>query len=261
MTPEDVLEKLQPWKQSHRRMAYFPVVSDGESAPMGSRFGGLPFLPEGQSVPKCGGCDGRLRMLLQIDLATLPAEASPELGSKGILQVFYCRKRWCEEEETADLPFSDAHHIRVLQPGAGSVSEPYGKPFPAKAISGWKSAEDFPHASEHLDLGLRFEHDFKKKRVIVTCPAIGLKSPPFSEGAVMTEDVCQARDEDKLLGWPYWVQEAEYPECRTCRRPMAFLLQLASEEHLPTSWGDNGILTAFRCAEHVDQFAMSWAGS
>lgn len=55
----------------------------------------------------------------------------------------------------------------------------------------------------------------------------------------------------RVGGYPAWIQDAEYPDCRDCGAPMPFVLQLDSD--LPTAdggewlWGSGGIAYVFWC--------------
>jgi hypothetical protein len=55
----------------------------------------------------------------------------------------------------------------------------------------------------------------------------------------------------RLLGYPSWIQSAEYPECPLCEETMRFIMQLDSD--LPTEdggewlWGSGGIGYVFWC--------------
>ena len=55
----------------------------------------------------------------------------------------------------------------------------------------------------------------------------------------------KAGRKSKVGGVPAWIQLEETPGCPKCERPMAFLLQLASDSRI--SYGDVGMLYAFAC--------------
>ena len=64
---------------------------------------------------------------------------------------------------------------------------------------------------------------------------------------------------DKLAGWPYWVQDVEYPKCPTCDRLMDTLIfEFASDDHVPYLWGDVGTGYILQCPDHKDQVAFLW---
>lgn len=256
-----LLEALAPWRERHARPAWQPRVEDGPGAPAGSRFGGLPWLPEGGAHPRCGHCGAPLRLLVQLDLGALPAEARGALGT-GLLQAFYCERDACEQACDGWAPFSQAHHVRVLVPGPGGLAAPAGHPFPARAIVGWERLLDLPAPEEHRDEGLALDYDLEANTVRVRCAEVGLDVGPFALAALEDEEVLgRAAAGDKLLGWPAWVQGVEYPACPRCARQMELVFQLDSEDHLPHMWGDAGVAHVTRCPDHPDVLTLAWACS
>ncbi|WP_309892740.1 DUF1963 domain-containing protein [Archangium sp.] len=260
MDAKSILKALQPWRDAHQRIAWLPQVKSGPGRAAGSRFGGLPWLPRGESHPACDNCDRPLRLLLQLELQSLPEPARQHLG-RGLLQVFYCEREDCEQECDGWSPFSEAHRVQLVDATDGDLAAPAGNPFPPKEISGWKQAEDHPAAAEHEELGLDFEYDFDANTVRVRCPEIGLDAPPIGIHDLEAETVANALMGDKLLGWPHWIQGVEYPECPKCQARMEHVFQLDSENHLPLMWGDAGIAHVTRCPTHREVFALGWACS
>jgi len=57
----------------------------------------------------------------------------------------------------------------------------------------------------------------------------------------------KAGRKSKLGGAPSWVQSDDTPDCPACTKPMAFVLQMASDSKI--SYADMGILYAFACPE------------
>jgi hypothetical protein len=57
----------------------------------------------------------------------------------------------------------------------------------------------------------------------------------------------RAGRKSKLGGKPTWIQNEETPECPKCRKPMVFVLQLASDSRI--TFCDMGMLYAFACPE------------
>jgi hypothetical protein len=214
--------------------------------------------------PCCGNCGLPLRLLIQLNLGKLPEEAKEKLGGKGHLQAFYCESKACESACLADRPFSKAHHVRVVTPGPGRgvLAARVGTPFPPKAIVAWKRVKDLPSGQEHEELGLVVESHLAAGTVRVRCALVGLDTGPqralqgFDE-----ESVARARPKDKLLGWPCWVQNVEYPTCPRCSRLMEHVLQLDSKDHLPWMLGDAGTAHVTRCPEHTDVLTLAWACS
>lgn len=259
MTAEEIKKQLQPWVETRRRPAWLPVLEPGLRDPKGSHFGGGAWIPEGEEAPTCGGCGETLRLLLQLNLASLPEGAHGALPKSGLLQVFYCEDEECEQEEDAAMGFSDAHHVRTIPLAADGRVVESAEPFAPNSIVGWKAVTDIPHASEHDELGLKFEYDFKAKRQRVHCDEVGLHSDWIPLDALEAEEISQSLDGDKLRGWPYWVQGPEYPRCPQCRQPMTNVFQIESEKGLPYMWGDSGVVQVTHCERHPDVMTMGWA--
>ncbi|WP_375772587.1 YwqG family protein [Archangium gephyra] len=255
---ESILKALEPWRNARRRAAWLPEVKDGPGPAAGSRFGGLPWLPNGERHPECGNCKQPLRLLVQLDLQSLPEEARQRLG-RGLLQVFYCERDECEQECDGWFPFSQAHRVSIIDAPHGHMAAPAGKPFPPKEISGWKRADDYPSPAEHEELGLDFDYDFEKDTVRVRCPEVGLDSPPIGIHDLEAETVSSALTGDKLLGWPHWIQGVEYPQCPECKARMEYVFQIDSQNNLPLMWGDMGTAHVTRCPTHPNVLALGWA--
>jgi hypothetical protein len=102
-------------------------------------------------------------------------------------------------------------------------------------------------------------YDFKAGTVSIRCPTVGLDAPPIRIDDLTAEQIANAEIGDKVLGWPHWVQGAEYPTCPKCRCRMRYLFQIDSEDHLPITWGDAGILHISQCPSHCDVLTMAWA--
>ncbi len=65
--------------------------------------------------------------------------------------------------------------------------------------------------------------------------------------------------EDKLAGYPRWVQDPEYPNCPVCDRLMNQLIfEFASDDNIPYLWGDIGTGYFVQCPEHKEQVTFLW---
>lgn len=259
MTADEIRQKLAPWVRKHTRIAWLPTLQDGETDPRGSRFGGAAWVPEGEAPAACQGCGAPLRLVLQLNLAELPQASLRALPPSGLLQVLYCADEDCAREQEAFSEFSDAHRVQIVPSGAGRL-EAGANPFAAKSIVGWEQAEDHPHPEDSHGLGLQVDYDFKERRARFVCPEVGLDAwVPLGELEI--ETVTQARDGDKLRGWPYWIQSAEYPQCPKCQTAMTHLFQIDSEKGVPYMWGDAGMVQVTYCERHPEVMTMNWACS
>jgi hypothetical protein len=237
------LAKLAPFK----RDAWVPVTEEGECDLTASKFAGIPWLAQDEEWPTCPNCSRLLQLLLQLDLAALPArpEGCPDVG---LLQLFYCANLddECEAQLEAWAPFSPSVVVRIVKPVGPSRSfdeSPDPDAFPPRRIVGWQQRDDFPAATEADNLGVRLT-----------------KNEDEAESLFF-----QLRESDvplsgeKLMGWPNWAQGVEYPECPECERQMSYLFQIDSEHNLPVMFGDMGTGHITFCPNHPTQCAFAWA--
>lgn len=200
----------------------------------------------GEQWPACGHCSAAQQLFLQLNIATLPDAAKLLIGKEeGLLQMFYCIV--CEGETDSWEPFAPSHLLRII-PAKGNqqeVSLPHealtreAGYFDAKRIIGWKAFDDYPSQEEELE-------DF---------PELSESDDAIYE----MEDPAMNRSGDKLGGWPFWVQNEEYPECPKCGNKMHHIYQLDSNDVLPWMWGDVGAGHITQCANHRDILAFGWA--
>lgn len=111
-------------------------------------------------------------------------------------------------------------------------------PFPPPRIVGWTEQEDYPSYVELDD------------------PSIHLDEP---QRDVLLESFPRAGE--KLLGWPLWIQDVEYPDCRICGTRMEMLFQIDSEQNLPYTFGDAGTGHITQCPAHSRELAFARACS
>lgn len=259
METKEILQKLEPWREKHRRPAWKPIVEDGDGPATSSKFAGAPWLSSDESVPKCAACGNLLQLFLQLDLDTLPSAADGRFG-KGLLQLFYCTYDKCAGAGWE--PFSNEQSlVRIVQPtGPGMKNETSGAydELPPKKIVGWEEFQDWPSTEEQEELGLRYTYDFQAKTVDLECSELGLRFEKVQDDD-LAEKVSSAQAGDKLCGWPYWIQGVEYPNCPRCDRRMVLIFQLDSEDNLQYMFGDSGCGHITQCPEHKDVVAFGWA--
>ena len=241
------------------RPAFIPQVTDGDGALDDSKFSGTPWIASGDEWPICGYCNNPMQLVLQLNLSTCPHEFS-SWSEKGLLQIFYCLNEGTYCEEAGDdcfSPFGKFLVARVIENEGTPESfkkSPLANCLPAMTIKGWREIRDFPAP---------------------------LESGTLTEGKVteeeedflfeLTEGYSQSwRDEgipepltfpqDKVAGWPMWLQDRAHPECPECGTEMEYILQIASNVNFAHGWGDCGIAQLFRCPTHVKTMGFSWAG-
>lgn len=256
MTSEELIQRLEPWRERCKRPAWKPITQDGEIALTASKFAGTPWLSLNEPWPVCPQCHTTMPLFLQLNLASLPGALTSTFGT-GLLQLFYCTH--CDD---AWAHFAHSSLVRIVQPSGASASlVPPAGSFSAKTITGWQAFDDFPNPQDHRQLGLDYSYDFGTPlRIIVTCPELGLAVEVIDDD-YLAESISNASPGDKLAGWPQWIQAAEYPACPRCQQQMDPVFQLDSEDHLPFMFGDVGTGHITQCSEHKEIVAFGWACS
>lgn len=235
-------EKIASLLEPYKRTAWFPQTVERCCALEASKFSGVPFLADSEDWPCCEHCKQPLQLFLQLNSKHLPEQAGQPFG-EGYLQVFYCTN-WdqeCEIECEAYLPFSKSTLIRVAPFGTISnhkyTTSPVAEAFPEKEITGWSAEDDYPNPDELEILGCKLTKD--QRDILYD------QDYPLSK--------------DKLLGWPYWVQNVEYPDCPECGEPMQLIFQIDSDDNLPYMFGDTGCAHITQCKTHPHIMAIAWA--
>lgn len=257
MNAEQIAEAFALWRKRHLRSAWKPETDGQGSGTTLSHFGGEPS-PGLAAWPTCAQCKSPMRLLLQLDLAALPADFEAPVR-EGLLQLFYCSldDGSCETWS----PFSGTHQIAIVPKQAGgAVSSPV-PPLKSVAVTGWSRLDDTPDPEEHKALGLHYDYDFKAGLVHVTCdePALVFRDLPVD--AEVAESISTAASGDKLGGWPLWVQGVEYPSCTECGARMKLFMQIDSHDHLDYMFGDTGCAQLTYCPQHPRIMAFGWACS
>jgi uncharacterized protein YwqG len=219
-----------------------------------AQFGGTPLLAPGERWPICNDCKKPMQFFLQIPLASLP-DGFARRGD-GTLQMFYCSTDDGDCETWA--PFSGTQLVRLLNGPATPVAHPRGlAPLPARAIERWDELVDYPHSEEHERLGVSHRFESGVDRVTVACEELGIEVRNIAYRDV--DEIGLPAEGDKLGGWPFWIQTAEYPACSECGTRMELVLQLDSEDNVPHMFGDGGCGHITQCPAHPNVLAFGWA--
>lgn len=239
--PQPPVGDLPPQLAPFRRAAWVPVVEDGGGEVTGSKFAGTPWLGESEEWPACPNCERPLQFFLQLDLARLPEAVRGEYGA-GLLQMFYCTndEPMCDSDCDGWEPFSEVAVVRLVEPAGGAAraaAAPGEDSFPPKRIVGWREAEDYPGWQEGPRVGVELGDEGWED--------VGRHGFPLAG--------------DKLAGWPYWVQDVEYPDCPECGARMRLVFQVDSGDNLPYDFGDCGCGHITQCPEHKHVLAFGWA--
>ncbi|WP_300523539.1 DUF1963 domain-containing protein [Alcanivorax sp.] len=238
MLPEEIKLKLAPLSRTAWRPRIGPAVPGARS-----KFGGLPLLRPDESWPCCGHCHQPMQLFVQLDSGDLPADAGQPFGD-GVLQVFYCTnmEEECEVFCQAHLPFSEASLSRVIPrdqtQGFDALPVTIPDAFPEQSLTGWSRHNDFPDQQETVAIN---------------------DDLPDGTLALLHAHRPAPRAGDKLLGWPHWVQNVDYPTCPCCQKNMNFVMQLDSTDTLPFWFGDYGCAYVFQCENHPEVMTMTWS--
>jgi hypothetical protein len=223
------------------RPAWVPIAEKRDDLGGASKFAGTPLLHPGETWPQCAMCRKPLALFLQLNLATLPEDIRGEFGH-GHLQMFYCvsDSGCCVQGENWHSPFAPHQLLRRID---SSRSEPavlaprFDRILPASTIVGWERIDDYPNSYELDELGVELDDEIRDEL--------------FERGLT-------AAQRDKLLGWPAWVQNANYPECRICGRALWLIFSLESHQNLWYAFGDSGSGQLTGCPDHPDELAFAW---
>ena len=237
-------KKVKSILEPYKKQAWFPQVVERKSSPTSSKFSGIPALSKEESWPCCRNCKEPMQLFLQLNSKDLP-ESERDIFGQGILQVFYCtnKEKECELNCEAFFPFSKSTLVRVVDFDGSNILSPENSPvknaFPEKEIIGWESKDDYPNWEE------------------LECLGCGLSD----EQSDLLCKLGYPQPKDKLLGWPYWIQGVEYPNCSECGKPMKLIFQIDSEDNLPYMFGDVGCSHITQCDQHKEKLAIAWACS
>lgn len=223
---ESLIRQTKEALQKYKRDTHFPIVENGDGSLTDSKYGGIPYVVQGESWPICNykycKCGYPMEFVVQINLDTLPFNET-KFGN-GILQVWSCPN------------MSNSVKARIIRPidTAGAKIQVPENSFPAKRIVGWKRTDDYPYLEEIEEEDLDEEiWDELDERAAWEYPV----------------------GEDKIGGWPSWRQRVEYPRCPICQQEMTtLLLQMAggSENH---KWDEDstGMGYILQCPNHKNE--------
>jgi len=145
-----------------RRPAWRPITTHGDDIPTASKYGGLPWLQEGEVWPCCNVCQRPRYVFLQLNLQELPAELGKPSGN-GLIQFFYCKRSDCPMR--GKLPPDRVSLVRMVDitlPSKAVVrSEEPTDLFTVLQITDWKQQVDFPDPQKAKELGIELNDDYQ----------------------------------------------------------------------------------------------------
>ena len=225
MSEDDVLPEVAALS----RVAWKPVFSDweGETAPGGS------FVVDAEQTalqeanpdgwPQCEECEEPLRLLAQLDLASVPAEVSKRFGP-GVIRILAC---------LGDCNDPGANNVVQRFESAPRLEVPTETE--VRCVSEWSAFDDYPDWSEA-------KH---------TLEPAGLSYKTYGYEPELGT---------KLGGWPEWMILAlppAYPDCPECDGTMSeLILQLKFE----TAHGYTYQGWLFQCPSHRSRLRLDACG-
>jgi len=211
-----------------------------------SGFGGQPWWPVGDPWPLCDNCEGPLGFICQLRLDG-GGHWRPDRSE--LLSIFFCWR--CGQNadlESSERPSGDRCRLRLLRLDAQPLAPPATMPADEQLIScrvhgtpvldapGWQDvADEFAEIAPHALDELRTRYHLAEAEVLHTHEA------PRSQ----------------LGGYPHWLHESAWPECRWCGGQMYLLAQLVQEPAARLDWGQERRAYLFCCAEPCDPEALT----
>ena len=292
ISPNETLSMVEAKVAHFKTNGCKPLFEIRDGSRTASKFAGHPWLGTDETWPICPHCQEPMQFFLQLNLDQLPTALASQFG-KGLLQLFYCTSEArCEVDYEGWQPFSDCQFLRIVQPDdtcsaieipeilADACTQRIENQFQPQIILKWQPITDYPDWAEveSAEVSVTRDELIQAATAPIRFSADGVED--FSDFMYLDGAGRQRREQsqrqqimnnfmedaamfpaegDKLAGWPYWIQDVEYPKCPTCDRLMDTLIfEFASDDHVPYLWGDVGTGYILQCPEHKEQVAFLW---
>jgi uncharacterized protein YwqG len=198
----------------YKKTTYLPkVVLSQNTFSHKSKFGGFPYLRNEKDWETCPTCNKQMEMFLQLNTNEIP---EIEFRKDCVIQIFYCREDF---ESLSRLIEIEGESKKVKCDIINLLQE--------KQILEWQKSIDYPHHEEHWNLDKEIDIEDEVDWLMEE----------------RNEGLCIRKD--KLFGWPYWEQDERYPKDENTGENMELLFQFVSNDNLPYSFGDDGIIQIF----------------
>ena len=234
---EPFLQELRTHLEPHLRTAWAPVLgTSGQPGEFG-RFGGTAELQPGEEWPCCGCCGAPLCLVLQVTLEKAPEPFRRRVGEEGYFQFFYCISGSCSVKSAWE-PFQGNSLARRISGETSKVKAPSGG-YEEIPIVGWTAVPEGPGWEDRFALPI--PKDFLNGDLFSTFAEMaqtesdGYYDEAFAYFGLLGDsrpeifDLVRTLPGDKLLGWPFWSQGVEYPQCPTCGAQMEMLGQINND--------------------------------
>lgn len=194
-----------------------------------SKMGGVFLANDAKGWPTCEEHSGApYTAVMQLRAADVPQAPFPK--GRDVFQLL-----WCAHDHESNQ-YAPRIAVRWLQSrelaapdGANPVDEQAaeeGTYVPRECALFPEVIADYPNRWELRDIEERLMADPELS-------ALGAKIFPeenVRDGAAAYQVTLGSADGTKLLGYPHWVQDPEYPACPECRQPMEHYVTVASTE-------------------------------
>ena len=227
-----------------------------EAFPQESRYGGMPWMPEGEEWPQWEG--EPMSFVMQLDIAFLPAAAQETVGlSEGLLQFFhgagYDEEYRNEHIRVVDLKISGN---LMKSPAIDDDRTPVHR-----SIGSWREAPSFPSWCCYEDIirnagfpeeaCFLLEYDMDEEILTDLMREAGI--PYDAEKGICP--VPSRGSPDHLMGYPHWQQDEGNPE----GDDWIFLLEVRDGGPIGDLFtGDGSGYLFVRRTENGPEFRMTW---
>jgi hypothetical protein len=236
---ELLFQGLIPYIRKCQTVVAFPSATLG---PIGeTRFGGMPYMEEGDTWPVCTGCQHPLDFVCQLRLP----DHLPDMPRRvALLVLYYC---WtCAPEEGLAHTKTGPVVVHLYEEPAEPLAIQPALARPGVAVP--VELRDAICLPSWVDLP-------EDVRTLA-------KDANAVEPAAAYDYLVEAVDAKKhggsrVGGYPGWLSgRAVGVNCSSCRAPLAFMAQLDHEPALGLKWAKSGRMYLFFCREHSNQIAF-----
>lgn len=233
--PSELWQETEMLLKPYEKPMWAPKVGNSEVSYLFSKFSGKAALVAKETWPACKRCKSPMQLLVQLNAKQFPAEMKSPFG-EGILQLFCCDQCSKSLEDIKELP--EISLVRVLDPKTQDLTgvESLPKTFstPEKPIEGWEESVDYPNTAKLKSLGCDLKVD---------------------QAALLTEKGFP-KVQDKLMGWPNWVQGIKYPKCSQCGSAMKLVIQIAPQDNLNIELPGGQCMHVIQCDKHKSEIVV-----
>ncbi|WP_291870418.1 DUF6493 family protein [Maribacter sp.] len=222
----------------HSKNAYIPLVKSAKNEySIHSKLGGLPYLLEEDDYPKCTNCGKHLQLLVQLNLEDIPKSIE-----RGLIQLFYCTNpnTNCESKAVSKEVTTSLCKKVEIKGNSERKQLNHEDIFPEKRIIQFIEFVDYPHSEDYKQLGIE------------------LKVPDVIYDYMMAHNIGATNANDKLFGYPHWLQSSEYAHNQKLDANSQLVFQLASKDNLSMQFGDAGIGYLLKTPIAENEVLFTW---